>query len=704
MAISIPIPWSLLYVLSALVSIALSVDTLRKNMKSHAHQQFFAWGIISSFYLVVLFLVLNAESTNEAIELFRLSNMLYFVSIGLLAYFTYNMLSPNDHSWLVLVGAMLVAPTALFIPYDVRSTDFGWVVTAHPSLTIEGVLAAVYLLAYSALIAANLYSLMKKSRAPWLSRKYALMLLGFVFFQIIGVFILNALMLVIDFLPHVAGLLYFLSLILIWYGFKMERPQEVRLTQTSNGFSDAYGRFINRFLQVAPSDELGLKTVNLLEYLDKTRLSELVTYDRLRIILNVEKLDQVDNIQALGKTIEYLEGKEWSDKLAGPFTDVLESVYTFVSSDPEKVEAFKAIVSDHQEFLMKTDVIYGFSKGQFLELIGPDESLVGLPKWMAALRTYKRSLLPIRKFITGPIVAEFYKKVGSMDIVKYLDVSQEGEIGTDRVQSHFEGLPEDRRLDAVRDTFNPLISWLARTLATKDPPSFEKWMRTIRRVVLLSGSAGGVWGTYSSMVAKLSADFGRDWVQSLILLEGHKPEDLDAFSSLFGLGHRRIIHERILVEYDPRFAFEYYAGRLLDEVSANTERSVVFTRGGSRTYRMATEVENVECRVLATPSRHDRDSIPFNDVTMLIDAIGKAMESEMQTWIVFDNLSDLILPVGLEQAYVFARHATDLIESRNGSAVFFLNKSAHSQSDRAAFEGLFSTIVEIGEKVTLVKR
>jgi hypothetical protein len=53
---------------------------------------------------------------------------------------------------------------------------------------------------------------------------------------------------------------------------------------------------------------------------------------------------------------------------------------------------------------------------------------------------------------------------------------------------------------------------------------------------------------------------------------------------------------------------------------------------------------------------------------------------------------------------VFARHVTDIIASKNGSALFLLNKTAHNQETRSAFESLFSTIVEIDEATKLVKR
>jgi hypothetical protein len=698
------IPWSLMYVLSAFISIVLSIDVLRKNLRSSAHQRFFIWGLVSSFYLTVLFFVLNAGNADDALGLFRLSNMLYFVSIGLLAYFAYNLVSQKEYSWLILVGPMLVVPVALFIPYNVRLTDFGWVISARPIITIEGVVTAAYLVGYSLLIALSLYGSMKNARPPWLSRKYALMLLGFVFFQIIGVLVLNALMLVLDALPHVAGLMYFLSLIFIWYGFKMEQPKGVGLTQVGGEFSDTYRKFIGRFLEVAPSDELGLKTVNLLEYLDKTRLSEIVTYDRLRIILNVEKLDQLDNIQALDKTMEYLEGKDWSDKLAGPFTEVLENVYTSIMPDQDKTDAFKEVLANHQAFLMRTDTIYGFSRGQFLELVGPDGSLVSLQEWEVSLRIYKRLLLPIRRFITGPIVAEFYKKVRSMDLVKYLDVSQDGEITTDKLASHLETIPEERRASVIRDAFDPLISWIAQSLASSDPTSLTKWMKTIRRIVVMSADAKGTWRTFASLANRLSKDMGRDRVKDLVLLEGSRPESLNIFSGAFGLSHEKLLHEKILVEYDPRFLYEALATQAIEEISANTERCVVFTRRGSAIHRVAASIENCEVVILATPGAQNAASVPFNDITRIIHATGKAMESELETWILFDNLSDLMFSTSFEQAYVFARHATDVIASKNGSALFLLNKTAHNQETRSAFESLFSTIVEIAEGTKLVKR
>jgi len=697
------VPWSLVYLASVLVSIIIALDVLSKDPQSMIHRLFFVLGLISAIYLSVVFLVLNAPSPDQAIKLFRFSNQLYFLSIGILAYFVQSLAGKEERGWLILLGSMLAASSAIFIPYDSRLTDFGWVVSARPIVTIEGILAFAYLLSYSWVIAATLYDLMGKARAPWLSRKYAMMLLSFVFFQMLGVLVLNALILIWPGIPHVAGILYLFSLVSIWYGFKFQRPVEVRLSHVRNPLSDSYRRFISRLLEVAPSDELGLKTMDLLEYLDRTRLIDVVTYDRLRVILNGDKIELMDNIQALDKTIEYLEKKEWSVNLADALLGILESVYDSVEYSKEKIEGFQTTLMNHQDFLKSTGVIYGLANGRFLDLIGPDNSLAGLPEWSATLRLYKRLLLPIREFIVGPIGADFFRKLRSMDIVRYLDVSEDGDIRIERVQSNIESLPQEQRTDSLRTGFNALLSWVFKNLMDRDPSYFARYIKVVRRIVMLNSGSKGILKTYVSLVNRISKEIGRAQAVDLILLEGHKVQDLDAFSSELGLTHDGILHERILVEYDPRFPYEVHINRAIDEISANTERCALFTRKGSKISKISAGIENLESRILATPGVHEEGGVPFNDITQLINAVSKSMESELETWVLFDNISDLILSAGFDQAYVFARHVTDVIASKNGSSIFLMNKAAHNPETKAAFEGLFSTIIEMREKPKLVK-
>lgn len=67
----------------------------------------------------------------------------------------------------------------------------------------------------------------------------------------------------------------------------------------------------------------------------------------------------------------------------------------------------------------------------------------GLPEW-EVLRLYKRLLIPVRKFIAGPMAPEFFKRIRSMDVAKHLDVSTDGEISVDRASAYVGMMPNRR--------------------------------------------------------------------------------------------------------------------------------------------------------------------------------------------------------------------------------------------------------------------
>ncbi|MBO3808174.1 MAG: hypothetical protein FGF50_01050, partial [Candidatus Brockarchaeota archaeon] len=293
-------------------------------------------------------------------------------------------------------------------------------------------------------------------------------------------------MLVWSELMHIGGLLYFFSFMFIWYGFQIPPPKEVVLSHMGNPLTNSYQKFLSKLIDVAPPDELGLKSMNLLEYLDKTRLSDVVTYDKLRIILNAEKVEQLNNIEALDKTLEYFESRDWTRNAADELTDVLESIYLNLGS-PEDKEAFKTVIMNHQEYLKKTDIIYGLASGEFLAFISPDASLEGLPEWEAILRMYRRLLLPVRRLVThDPLAPEFFKNLRSMDVAKYLDVSPEGAIGIDRVIAYVRTIPNGRRVETITETFNALLSAVLNHLVKEDPSLFENYLGVIRRIFMLN--------------------------------------------------------------------------------------------------------------------------------------------------------------------------------------------------------------------------
>ncbi|MEM3388548.1 MAG: hypothetical protein QXI42_11355 [Thermoproteota archaeon] len=502
-------------------------------------------------------------------------------------------------------------------------------------------------------------------------------------------------------IPPTSGPFYFLSFILLSYSFTIGPPKEVILTRLDNPLTDSYRKFLNKLIDVAPPDELGLKTMDLLEYLDKTRLSDVVTYDRLRIILNAEKIESLNSIQALDKTLEYFEGREWTHRAADELMEVIESIYFNLKSSEDK-EAFRTIIMNHQEYLKKTDIIYGLASGEFLAFISSDASLEGFPEWEAVLRLYRRLLLPVRKLIAGPLAPEFFKRMRSMDVAKHLDVSTDGEIGIDRVIAYVRTIPNGRRLETVTETFNALLSTVLSYLAREDVSLFENYLGVMRRIFMLNCGAKGVWKTYYSLVDRLTSEIGRQRITRLVRMEDSSVEDLNAFSGAFGLTHDKLLRKKILFEYNPKYLYEPYVAKAVREIYANTERCVMLLRPASGVLSQIPTLENVKLIPVVTMGAKPGESVSFDDVTQMINAINRSLDSEMHTWIILD-ISDMILSTSMEQAYAFARHAIELVTAKNASAIFMLNEPAHDLSVKTAFEGLFSTILQVDDKPRLLK-
>ncbi|MEM2089298.1 MAG: hypothetical protein QXF52_11655, partial [Thermoproteota archaeon] len=492
------------------------------------------------------------------------------------------------------------------------------------------------------------------------------MLFSFTIFQIIGIMLFNALLIYFENIPPTSGPFYFLSFILLSYSFTIGPPKEVILTRLDNPLTDSYRKFLNKLIDVAPPDELGLKTMDLLEYLDKTRLSDVVTYDRLRIILNAEKIESLNSIQALDKTLEYFEGREWTHRAADELMEVIESIYFNLKSSEDK-EAFRTIIMNHQEYLKKTDIIYGLASGEFLAFISSDASLEGFPEWEAVLRLYRRLLLPVRKLIAGPLAPEFFKRMRSMDVAKHLDVSTDGEIGIDRVIAYVRTIPNGRRLETVTETFNALLSTVLSYLAREDVSLFENYLGVMRRIFMLNCGAKGVWKTYYSLVDRLTSEIGRQRITRLVRMEDSSVEDLNAFSGAFGLTHDKLLRKKILFEYNPKYLYEPYVAKAVREIYANTERCVMLLRPASGVLSQIPTLENVKLIPVVTMGAKPGESVSFDDVTQMINAINRSLDSEMHTWIILD-ISDMILSTSMEQAYAFARHAIELVTAKNASA------------------------------------
>ncbi len=182
---------------------------------------------------------------------------------------------------------------------------------------------------------------------------------------------------------------------------------------------------------------------------------------------------------------------------------------------------------------------------------------------------------------------------------------------------------------------------------------------------------------------------------------GTKSMDLleysDKFSKKIGVNHKHMVGRNLLLEFDPAADYEDVIRDFVMEASANAESAIIFTGRGSTLHTLLNDQENVKFVLLTSftpkPEEHPESLlVPANNTSLLLDALSKAVKSHRNgsSNFVFDSLTSLILQVGFDKAYNFARYALEILSSANVTSIFLFNPSAHDQKIASSLRSLFS--------------
>lgn len=184
-------------------------------------------------------------------------------------------------------------------------------------------------------------------------------------------------------------------------------------------------------------------------------------------------------------------------------------------------------------------------------------------------------------------------------------------------------------------------------------------------------------------------------------------KDKEVFSKVLGLTHRQVVGKNFLLEFDPTSDYEEVIEDFVDEALANAESVAVFTSKGSAVYSALRNRSDVKFLVLtqrvSTPQADTSENkilLPATNSSLLLDALNKVLKAypEKNPWIVFDNLSSLILFIGFEKTYGFLRYALELSAIEDGTSLFLFDPRAHDAKIASAFRSLFSGQVTYGKE------
>jgi len=153
------------------------------------------------------------------------------------------------------------------------------------------------------------------------------------------------------------------------------------------------------------------------------------------------------------------------------------------------------------------------------------------------------------------------------------------------------------------------------------------------------------------------------------------------FSAQLGLDHYRLRGRKILLEVDPRSAYERPIQDFVTEAIFHKETVIVITQKSSTIRQTLEGNENVRFA----------DLDPYMVFSVILNGTPDGPIS-----LVFDSLTDLaLLQKNTEYAnragYKFAHNALQVLNGPRITAVFLLNPGAHEPQELASYRGLFNT-------------
>ena len=160
----------------------------------------------------------------------------------------------------------------------------------------------------------------------------------------------------------------------------------------------------------------------------------------------------------------------------------------------------------------------------------------------------------------------------------------------------------------------------------------------------------------------------------------------EKFSKSIGLKHKQLKGHNILFEFDPASQYERVIRDFALESQAQIDKVVIITPKSSIIFKLLGEEKNIEF-------------IPSTEI--ILSPILEA-HSDKQLALVYDNLSELIISMGFQQAYNFSRKTLELLAEYDSTALFLFNPKAHSSNDTNSMRNLFNDRIAYDKKGLVV--
>jgi len=501
---------NLQYLVGAFLSSAVSLYIFLKRPRTWAMRSLFLFGVVISFWEAAVFLFKTAPDVMTATHFFVLNILTSHISYPFLL-FTFLNIDEHRSSKRLAIFLPVILQTALmagdyFSNYEVFYAESGWsyrVRTYQPLLVLVSTIFIGYLFS----IFLVLFRLTRKTSLPLLKRKYTLLLVSFTLFQAIGTTVTNALIALNLLSPsfRIGGVLQLLTFLFIWYALTIKEKEMPLSSIQSQSFPQIYSSFLTIFYNSTVDSQLGEKLVKFRQFLVHSKLLDHVSFTEDNIVLNAA--DDLDVVDLITRNFVFFENNLVDDGVVDHYLRVLKA------AEKKPDWRFPQVLQTHDEFLKKSDLIYGLSGGSYLEKVVDDASLTGIDDVYACLKLYKRILLPIMDTLQG--TPHLLETITKHPLTKALTITDFGEISLTGVVNHLSRAPREQRVFLIIDGFNPLLSQIYEGVLSIPDIDAAPMLEKLRLVLTLNRDKATDLGVYPTLLGTLATKIPRTQIYKL---------------------------------------------------------------------------------------------------------------------------------------------------------------------------------------------
>ncbi len=486
--------WLFQYLISGILSIAFSLFIISRRLRTTAIIYFIFYGITVTVWEFGVYLQRTAPDYYTSSIFFIILTLASYISYPLYLITVLSIRRKNNRDFLLFTPIILMIIALPYAQCNFILTNFGW----SYSIIQEGIpfyiLTSVFF-GYQVAIILSLLRLSRIARSDVLKKKYSILLTSFVVLQTILISLTNYIINIdIDF-PPLGGVLNFLTFLFIGFALVIKEEKiSIFSTTSDKDFNTVYSSFLSMLYNSTSGTGLGEGSFKFLDFIKESGIE-----DNVQLTKNMVSFRGAVNLDIIGlinRNLKALEANFVGTEVVDYYLRVLNSAYSILG------DGFNSVVTLNEDFLKRSDLVYGIGKGHYLKGISQDNSLENLNDVDACLKIYKRILLLVCDIIRSS--NELKKRTSMYYATKTVKVTEYGEVLIYDTEHLVSKVPKEERLVIIIESFNSLSSWVYERILNDPNFDTQEILENLHLVLSLNRKKADELNIYHTFLGRLA--------------------------------------------------------------------------------------------------------------------------------------------------------------------------------------------------------